>query len=76
MKSELFSYLKDVEFLERDPVKIESKIITDYEKVSGRTLAKGDPVRLFLESVAFEIIILRNEIDYTGKMNLLAYSEL
>lgn len=38
-------------------------------------LAKGDPVRLFLESIAAIIVQQRILIDYTGKQNLLAYAE-
>lgn len=74
MKSELFSYLPDIEFAEKDPQAIESEIITKYEELSGRTLARGDPVRLFLEGIALVIIQQRELIDRTGKMNLLAYA--
>ena len=45
-----------VDFIEADSEKVESDLITEYEKVSGRTLAAGDPVRLFLLSIAAEII--------------------
>jgi len=50
-------------------------VITGYENAAGRSLAKGDPVRLFLEAVALVIIQQRALIDYTGKQNLLAYAE-
>lgn len=73
--SELFPSLPEILFAERDPETVESEIITQYENLSGRTLAKGDPIRLFLEAVALIIIQQRYLIDYTGKQNLLAYSE-
>ena len=38
------------------------------------TLYPGDPVRLFLETIAYVISYQRSLIDFTGKMNLLAYS--
>lgn len=73
-KSELFVSLNDVEFAEKSPVVIEREIISAYEAYTGRSLAKGDPVRLFLESIALIIIQQRNLIDYAAKQNLLAYA--
>ena len=73
-KSELFASLNDVEFAEKSPVVIEREIISAYEAYTGRSLAKGDPVRLFLESIALIIIQQRNLIDYAAKQNLLAYA--
>jgi phage-related baseplate assembly protein len=81
MKSELFPALPDIVFAERDPAVIERELINGYEQAYQlqygveRKLYPGDPVRLFLESVAFELIHQRQLIDYTGKMNLLPYSE-
>ena len=66
--------LPDISFAERDPAVIETQIITIYEALTGRSLARADPVRLFLESVAAIIVQQRSIIDYTGKMNLLAYA--
>ena len=74
MKSDLFPGLADITFAERDPAIIETAVITGYEKIANRTLAKGDPIRLFLESIAFVIIHQRHLIDFTGKQNLLAYA--
>jgi phage-related baseplate assembly protein len=81
MKSDLFSYLPDITFAERDPAVIERELINGYENAyqmqygEERKLYPGDPIRLFLEAVAFELVHQRQIIDYTGKMNLLAYSE-
>lgn len=66
--------LPEVQFAERDAGTIEASIITGYEAISGRTLSPGDPVRLFLESIAAIIINQRSVIDFTGKQNLLAYA--
>lgn len=74
MKSNLFPGLADITFAERDPTVIEAAVITGYEKTANRTLAKGDPIRLFLESIAFVIIHQRHLLDFTGKQNLLAYA--
>jgi phage-related baseplate assembly protein len=81
MKSDLFPALSDIVFAERDPAVVERELINGYEQAyylqygEERKLYPGDPVRLLLESIAFELIHQRQLIDYTGKMNMLAYSE-
>ena len=75
MKSDLFPALEDIVFADKSADDIESEIITLYEGISGRTLAKGDPVRLFLEAIILVIIQQRALIDYSAKQNLLAYAE-
>lgn len=67
--------LKDISFLTTDPAQIEAEIITTFEKASGRTLAAGDPVRLFLLALAAIIVTQRNAIDAAAKQNLLSYSQ-
>ena len=67
--------LPEISFVETDTGNIESAIITTYEALAGRTLAQGDPIRLFLLSVAAIIVQQRVLIDYSAKMNLLAYAE-
>lgn len=74
MKSELFSSLPEINFAEKDPSEIESEIISRYEALANRTLARGDPVRVFLDSIILAIIQQRNIIDKAAKMNLLAYA--
>ena len=74
-KSELFNTLNDIDFAQKNADVIESEIINLYEQYTERVLARGDPVRLFLETITLVIIQQRNLIDYSAKMNLLAYSE-
>ncbi|MDD4599613.1 hypothetical protein SDC9_04131 [bioreactor metagenome] len=66
--------LPEINFAEKSTQEIETAVITTYEAIAGRTLAPGDPVRLFLQSVAAIIVQQRVLIDYSAKMNLLAYS--
>lgn len=73
-ESELFSQLQDINFAQKEPQQIESEIIKVYEQITGRTLARADPVRLFLNAIILVIIQQRNIIDHTAKQNLLAYS--
>ncbi len=74
MKSDLFPGLSDIVFADKAAEEIEREIITLYETLSGRTLAKGDPIRLFLETIILIIVQQRSLIDYAAKQNLLAYA--
>ncbi len=74
-KSDLFPGLADIIFAEKSADETEQEIIAFYENFSGRTLAKGDPIRLFLEALILIIIHQRSLIDYAAKQNLLAYAE-
>lgn len=69
------SDLPEIQFVDTDPMAIETGIITLYESISGRTLAPGDPVRLFLLSVAALIIQQRALLNYAAQQNLLRYAE-
>ena len=72
--SSTLSSLPEITFAEKSVQTIESNIITAYEAVAERTLYPGDPVRLFLETIAAIIVQQRTLIDYSAKQNLLAYS--
>lgn len=68
-------HLPAVEFLETDAETIKSEIITGYEEASGRTLAAGDPVRLYLLSLAAVIIQQRTAVNLAAQQNLLSYAQ-
>lgn len=61
-------------FADKDSEAIVEELISRYETAAGVTLYPGDPVRLFLETIAYIISYQRSLIDFTGKMNLLAYA--
>ncbi|WP_196590604.1 baseplate J/gp47 family protein [Pectinatus frisingensis] len=67
--------LPDITFAQSDPDVIETSVIEIYESLTGRTLAKADPVRLFLLSLAALIVQQRVIIDTAAKQNLLAYAK-
>lgn len=69
-----FRDLPDIDFVDTSTEKIKVEIITAAESYLCRTLADGDPVRLFLEAIAYQMAIERNHINYTAKQNLLAYA--
>lgn len=68
------SDLQDVVFVDTDKETVQAELIGLYTSITGRTLAQGDPVRLFLLTIAEIIIQQREYINYTGKQNLLKYA--
>lgn len=66
--------LPDVSFAQRDPQAVIDNVIGTYEQLTGRTLAEGDPVRLFLLAICYVIINERANVDRAGKNNLLYYA--
>lgn len=69
--------LKDLpalEFVSADKSVIEAQMFEVYRRITGRTLAKADPVRLFVLFMANVVILLLNKFNETGKQNMLAYA--
>ncbi len=66
--------MNEIAFAELDMAAVESAVITAYERIAGVTLYPGDPVRLFLESLAYVVCVQNCVIDMAGKQNLLAYA--
>jgi len=66
--------LPDITFAEKNTEVIVSELIADFEAAAGRKLYPGDPLRLFLLSFAKFISLLRSDIDFSGKQNLLRYA--
>ena len=64
----------DIQFVDVDTEKTKTLIINLYETMTDRTLGRADPVRLFLETIAYIIVLLLMLINHTGKMNLLRYA--
>lgn len=71
----MLANLPEIQFVDTDASKVERDVITTYESISGKKLYPGDPVRLFLEGLAYLIAQQRFVIDYSAKQNLLAYAE-
>ena len=67
--------LPDINFVEVDAATLEAEILNEYERITGRTLERGDPVRLFLLTITNIIVLLMNRLNETGKQNLLRYAE-
>jgi phage-related baseplate assembly protein len=70
-----FENLPEVLYAQVDTAEVETSIFAMYEGITNTTLYPGDPVRLFLSTLA-AIIAQQNAItDYTAKQNLLRYAK-
>jgi phage-related baseplate assembly protein len=73
-------FVPEIDFAVKDPTIIEGEVILDYQAAFlaltniAKTLAPGDPVKLFLLTVCHWLSHQRTLIDFTGKMNLLKYA--
>lgn len=67
--------LPDVSFAPLEARDVEAAVIMAYEKLAGVTLYPGDPVRLFLESLAYVVCVQNQLINMAGKQTLLAYAQ-
>ena len=61
-------------FAERSVGDVEKSVLTSYETIAKTTLYPGDPVRLFLESLAYVLALQNSIIDMAGKANLLQFA--
>lgn len=67
--------MPSVEFIETDAERVQDEIFAAYTAFTGRRLADGDPIRLFLLSIAAIIVQQRVAINYAGQQNLLTYAQ-
>lgn len=74
------SAVPDIDFAQKDVSIIQSEVISRYEAhfyLATRiamTLGRGDPRRLFLLSIIYQLAVQRTIVDFTGKQNLIKYS--
>lgn len=66
--------LDDVNFTDTDPKKIEQQIIDDYQRIAKTVLYPGDPVRLFLSTLAYRIAQERSIYNIAARQTLLRYA--
>ena len=68
------SDLPSVNFIDVDTVTVEKAVFACYTSITGRTLAKADPIRLFLLFITDIIVQIMHKINDTGQQNLLKYA--
>lgn len=66
--------MNEVKFVEVDAAAIETALINDFEIAVGETLYPGDERRIFLLQEVPVIVAQKNDINYTGNQNLLAFA--
>ncbi len=66
--------LPDIDFVNVSKEEVETAVFAKYTEITGRTLSKGDPIRLFIFFIVAFIMLLINKINETGRQNLLKYS--
>ena len=59
--------LPDIDFLDTDTETIKNSIVTVAEGILGRTLARADPLRIFLNALALIIIQQRVAFNHAFK---------
>ena len=67
--------MSEIRFIENDVSKLETAIKNGYEEIMGVKIRAGDPVNDFISWVTYVVSIANNNINFTGKMNLLRYSK-
>lgn len=67
--------MSEILFADIDSASVEDAVITAYEQIAQTTLYPADPVRLFLESIAYTLALQNNVINLAGRQNLLAYAQ-
>lgn len=67
--------MSQISFADLDIAGVEAAVLTGYERIAETTLYPGDPVRLFLESLAYVLALQNHVIDLAGRQNLLAYAQ-
>ena len=68
------SDLPDIDFVDVDRDTVQQAVFDAYTNITGRTLAQGDPIRLYNLYITEVIIRLLNKLNDTGKQNLLKYA--
>ncbi|ECD6517271.1 baseplate J protein [Salmonella enterica subsp. enterica] len=67
--------LPEIDFVEVDAEEMENIAVSKFQELTGIVLEETDPRRKFIQSIAFLGTMIGNNIDFTGKMNLLAYAQ-
>ena len=66
--------LDDVDFTDTDAKKIERQIIDNYQRIAKTVLYPGDPIRLFLTTLAYRISHERSIYNIAARQTLLRYA--
>lgn len=66
--------MSDIQFVENDAQAIQNELIQRFETAAGETFYPGDERRIFLLQEVPVVVGLKNDINDTGRQNLLRYA--
>lgn len=66
--------IPEISFASYDPGEIMTDLVTLYETTTGRTLAQGDPIRLFISAIAAATVQERFILDDSARNVMLRYA--
>lgn len=75
------SIVPEIDFAEKDASIVQAEVIYNYENYFAlitkinKTLGRADPVRIFLLTVIYQLVVQRSIVDSTGKNNLIKYAK-
>lgn len=64
-----------IKFIDENVDNIEETFKQGYEEIMGVTIKNGDPINDFIGWITYIFTVIKNDINYTGRMNLLRYSK-
>lgn len=67
--------LPDIHFAEKDPAVIKAEMVAILQEQSGRNIAPADPLMIIADVLTAQFVTIRNQLDFTGRMNLLLTSQ-
>ncbi len=65
----------DYQFVSTDTEELKVQLVAAYEKITGASIHPGSPERLFIEWVAYIILLERVDNNYTGNQNIPSRAE-
>lgn len=74
------SIVPEIDFAEKDASIVQAEVIYNYENYFAlitkinKTLGRADPVRIFLLTIIYQLVVQRGIVDSTGKNNLIKYA--
>ena len=66
--------MNEIKFVDNDILKLEDTLKKGYEEIMKVTVKDGDPINDFISWITYIFSIANNNINFTGKMNLLRYA--
>ena len=64
----------EIKFVNNDVNDIKNILKSGYEEIMNLKVKEGDPIEDFINWIVYIVNICKNDINFTGKMNLLRYS--